>query len=653
MARLQDTVAAVNDGTVLAYIPSPSQGVWHLGPVPIRAYALCIIVGIIVAVWWGSRRWRARGGQPGEVIDVALWAVPFGLVGGRLYHVLTDWNTYFGPGGKGLGGAFRIWDGGLGIWGAVALGAVGAWIGARNMGIKLPPFGDALAPAILLAQAIGRFGNYFNQELFGRPTTVPWGLEIYDRVDANGIVSYKLIDGVSTGHVYAVVHPTFLYEMIWNVLVVIALVLIDRRFRIGHGRLFAMYVAGYCVGRFGVELMRDDFATHIFGVRINVFTAAIVFLCAALYVVMAPKGRETGLTMYWPDRAEELAAEGATGYVTPEVPEEYADEGEGGDEGGDEGDRGAVDRDEVEGTAAAAAAGAAPATAAATVPEGDASEAAGEAADAEPADSGSAADSVTADSTWARPESDTSDDAASEPAEPDAAEPEAAEPEFEVATTRAALFAEDDADQEEPAESESESVSLPESGSEIASEAEPEAEPERAPENAGPPAATEVPAADEDESEPTAQASTEEVPGEAGPTDVASTDVGPTEAGHAEAEPAESAGPEGGEPANAAPETDESEDAAAAVDEQAEPDQSETSAEESAEESGTPAVEPAAEPTGRVIPGREPSITDSVSAQGYTIVPADDEELSGITIIEENPGGSAGAIEIRRADDKD
>ncbi|WP_432211710.1 prolipoprotein diacylglyceryl transferase [Gordonia aichiensis] len=638
MARLQDTVAAVNDGTVLAYIPSPSQGVWHLGPVPIRAYALCIIVGIIVAVWWGSRRWRARGGQPGEVIDVALWAVPFGLVGGRLYHVLTDWNTYFGPGGKGLGGAFRIWDGGLGIWGAVALGAVGAWIGARNMGIKLPPFGDALAPAILLAQAIGRFGNYFNQELFGRPTTVPWGLEIYDRVDANGIVSYKLIDGVSTGHVYAVVHPTFLYEMIWNVLVVIALVLIDRRFRIGHGRLFAMYVAGYCVGRFGVELMRDDFATHIFGVRINVFTAAIVFLCAALYVVMAPKGRETGLTMYWPDRAEELAAEGATGYVTPEVPEEDADEGEGGDEG----DRGAVDRDEVEGTAAAAAAGAAAATAAATVPEGDASEAAGEAADAEPADSGSAADSVTADSTWARPESDTSDDAASEPAEP-----EAAEPEFEVAATRAALFAEEDSDLGEPAESESESESesASESGSETASEAEPEPETE----NAEPAVATEVLAADEDESEPTAQASTEEVPGDAGPTEAGPTEVASTDAGPTEAEPAESAGPEGGEPANAAPETDESEDAAAAVDEQAEPDQSETSAEESAEESGTPAVEP----TGRVIPGREPSITDSVSAQGYTIVPADDEELSGITIIEENPGGSAGAIEIRRADDKD
>ena len=309
------TVARVIDGTVLAYLPSPAQGVWHLGPVPLRAYAVCIIVGIIVAVWWGSRRWQARGGQPGEVIDVALWAVPFGLIGGRIYHVLTDWSTYFGPGGKGLGAAFRIWDGGLGIWGAVALGGVGAWIGARNMGIKLPPFGDALAPAILLAQAIGRLGNYFNQELIGRETTVPWHMEIYDRTNADGVVSYKLIDGVSTGNLHALVHPTFLYEMVWNILVVIALVLIDRYFRVGHGRLFAMYVAGYCVGRFAIELMRDDYATHIFGVRVNVFTSAIIFLCAALYIVMAPKGREEGLSMYWPDRADELAAVGAVGYL--------------------------------------------------------------------------------------------------------------------------------------------------------------------------------------------------------------------------------------------------------------------------------------------------------------------------------------------------
>ncbi len=319
----------MSDTTLLAYLPSPPQGVWHLGPLPIRAYALCIIIGIIVAVWWGDRRWRARGGQPGDVLDVALWAVPFGLIGGRIYHVATDWYRYFGDNGKGLSGAIAIWDGGLGIWGAVLFGALGAWIGCRFKGIKLPSFGDAIAPAILLAQAIGRLGNYFNQELFGGPTTLPWGLEIYQRVDADGYVGCTslandqcyLMEGTSNGVVLGVVHPTFLYELLWNVLVVILLVIVDRQFRIGHGRLFALYVAGYSVGRFGVELLRTDPATHVLGLRINLFTAAVVFLCAALYFVMAPKGRETGLSMYWPRRAEELAAQGEVGYVPPGIVE--------------------------------------------------------------------------------------------------------------------------------------------------------------------------------------------------------------------------------------------------------------------------------------------------------------------------------------------
>ena len=166
--------------TVLAYIPSPSQGVWHLGVIPIRAYALFIIVGIIAALLIGDRRWVARGGEPGVIYDIAIPAVLFGLIGGRLYHVMTDWRTYFGDDGAGLAGALRIWDGGLGIWGAVALGGVGAWLGCRHKGIPLPAFGDAIAPGIVLAQAIGRLGNYFNQELYGRPTTLPWGLEIYE-----------------------------------------------------------------------------------------------------------------------------------------------------------------------------------------------------------------------------------------------------------------------------------------------------------------------------------------------------------------------------------------------------------------------------------------------------------------------------------------
>ncbi|MFT4395181.1 prolipoprotein diacylglyceryl transferase [Gordonia lacunae] len=305
--------------TMLAYLPSPPQGVWDIGPFPLRAYALCIIVGIIVAVWWGNRRWMARGGQDGEVLDVAIWAVPFGLIGGRLYHVITDWKTYFGADAlKEPIDTLKIWDGGLGIWGAVALGAVGAWIGARRRGIRLPAFGDAIAPPILLAQAIGRVGNYFNQELYGRETTLPWGLEIYERQNAAGYSDPGLIDGVSNGVVVAVVHPTFLYELLWNVLIVVLLVVVDRYFRIGHGRLFALYVAGYCLGRFFVELLRDDraaVANDIAGIRPNLFTAALVFLAAIIYFVVAPKGREQGLEMYHDDRAAELAEQGVAGYV--------------------------------------------------------------------------------------------------------------------------------------------------------------------------------------------------------------------------------------------------------------------------------------------------------------------------------------------------
>jgi prolipoprotein diacylglyceryl transferase len=300
--------------TFLASFPSPSQGVWHLWLVPIRAYALFIIIGIIVALVIGDRRWVARGGEQGVIYDIALWAVPFGLVGGRLYHLITDWRTYFGDDGAGFLAALKIWDGGLGIWGAVALGGVGAWIGCQRPrlsrvhgrrgplklswqrgSVPLPAFGDAIAPGIALAQAIGRLGNYFNQELYGRATNVPWGLKIYERRDANGMIDY--LNGVSTGHVDKIVQPTFLYELIWNVLVFVFLIYADRRFKLGHGRLFALYVATYCVGRFWVELLRDDTATHIAGIRINSFTSMFVFIGAVVYIILAPKGREDPATL--------------------------------------------------------------------------------------------------------------------------------------------------------------------------------------------------------------------------------------------------------------------------------------------------------------------------------------------------------------------
>lgn len=262
-----------------------------MGPLPIRAYALFIILGIIVACWWGEKRWQARGGHPGVVLDVAIWAVPFGIIGGRIYHVATDYWRYFGEGRNPLN-AFKIWDGGLGIWGAVAFGALGAIIGLWRMGLKraIGPFADAIAPTIVLAQGVGRLGNYFNQELYGRETTVPWGLEIYRRYD-DATNTFGLTAGHSTGEVVAVVHPTFLYELLWNVAVAIILVIVDRRLRLGGGRVFALYVALYCFGRFFVELMRSDEATLVFGLRINTIVSLVIMLAAVAYLIATRRVR--------------------------------------------------------------------------------------------------------------------------------------------------------------------------------------------------------------------------------------------------------------------------------------------------------------------------------------------------------------------------
>jgi prolipoprotein diacylglyceryl transferase len=266
-----------------SYIPSPDQGVWQLGPVPIRAYALCILTGIFVAVWLGNKRWIARGGLDGQVADIAMWAVPFGVIGGRMYHVATDWELYFSEGGKGIAGAFRVWEGGLGIWGAIALGGVGAWIGAKRLGVPFAPFADSIAPGIAFAQAIGRFGNWFNQELFGRPTTLPWGLEIDS---ANRPTEFAQFE---------VFHPTFLYEALACVAIGFFLIWADKRYVMGHGRVFALYVALYCAARGLVETLRIDDARHILGIRFNVFTALLIGAGALIYLVRSSErnpGRE-------------------------------------------------------------------------------------------------------------------------------------------------------------------------------------------------------------------------------------------------------------------------------------------------------------------------------------------------------------------------
>ncbi|MCL3818507.1 prolipoprotein diacylglyceryl transferase [Aeromicrobium sp. zg-Y869] len=260
--------------TMLAYIPSPSEGVWHLGPLPLRAYALGIIIGALVAIWIGERRYQARGGRAGLIGDVAIWAIPFGIIGARIYHVATDPELYFGE-GRNVTDVFLIWKGGLGIWGAVAGGALGAWIACRRYGVSFSAVADAVAPGLLVAQAIGRIGNYFNQELFGKPTDLPWALEIDPENRPAGYLDS------------ATFHPTFLYELLWNLAAAALIIAIDRKVKLTGGRAFALYAMLYTSGRVWIESLRIDAANHIGPFRLNVWTSIIVFVLALIYFIAA------------------------------------------------------------------------------------------------------------------------------------------------------------------------------------------------------------------------------------------------------------------------------------------------------------------------------------------------------------------------------
>ena len=245
--------------TVLAYLPSPSVDALHIGPIQLRLYGLAIAIGVITAVAVAQRRWEARGGNPDDIATIALWAVPAGVIGARLYHVLTDWRTYQSNPIEAL----AIWHGGLGIPGGVIAGvATGAYV-AKRKGLPVPDLLDVVAPAIPIAQAIGRLGNWANQELFGRPTTLPWGL----RIDAaNRPAGYEQ---------FTTFHPTFLYEALWNLALACTLLSIDRRHRLRSGQLFILYVIGYAIGRLWVESLRIDPASLVAGIRINLWTSAI------------------------------------------------------------------------------------------------------------------------------------------------------------------------------------------------------------------------------------------------------------------------------------------------------------------------------------------------------------------------------------------
>ncbi|MBM6403781.1 prolipoprotein diacylglyceryl transferase [Phycicoccus sp. CSK15P-2] len=254
-------------------LPSPTVGALELGPLTLRAYALCILAGIVLAVWLTGRRLATRGVDPGVSLDVAAYAVVAGILGGRIYHVITTPDPYFGEGGN-LVDALKIWNGGLGIWGAISLGALGAWVGCRRAGVSFLTFADAGAPGVVFAQALGRWGNWFNNELYGAPTDVPWGLTIHEWDQASG---RAVTDASGDPVVVGTFHPTFLYEFLFLVVLGVFLLVVDRRRSLAPGQLFGLYVAGYPVGRVIVEKMRTDEAELVLGQRLNVWTSILVF----------------------------------------------------------------------------------------------------------------------------------------------------------------------------------------------------------------------------------------------------------------------------------------------------------------------------------------------------------------------------------------
>jgi prolipoprotein diacylglyceryl transferase len=286
-------------------LPSPGVSYFDLGPLRIRFYALCILAGIVVAVWLTSRRLTRRGGEPGLVLDIALWAVPFGIVGGRLYHVATHPTDYFFPGAD-LWKIFYVWEGGLAIFGAIIFGGVGAAIGCHLAGIRFLSFTDALAPGLLIAQALGRFGNYFNHELFGVPTTLPWGLQIEGTNPA-------FPPGLPPDTLF---QPLFLYEIIWNLIGVAIILLIERRLSLRWGKALGLYLIWYGIGRTMLESLRlDPTEFLLFGSKINMITATLVALIGiAIIVVQSRRHAEIEASPYLPGR--EPADKGRADHVS-------------------------------------------------------------------------------------------------------------------------------------------------------------------------------------------------------------------------------------------------------------------------------------------------------------------------------------------------
>jgi len=262
----------------VAFLPSPSRGLWHIGPIPLRAYAICVVLGIVVGLWVASWRYRRAGGRPGMILDVATLAVPAGLVGARVYSVITGFGQYFGT-GHDWTGVFRIWDGGLGIPGAIVGGALGAWLACRRERAALAPIAGAAAPALAFAQAIGRWGNWFDQQLYGRPTTLPWAVEISPEHRLAGYVNFALFQ------------PTFLYESIWDILVGVAVIYAARRFLLPGNRTFALYAGLYALGRFVTDGMQISYSVRLWGMRIDQVLMILILVGAAVYLYLTRRQR--------------------------------------------------------------------------------------------------------------------------------------------------------------------------------------------------------------------------------------------------------------------------------------------------------------------------------------------------------------------------
>jgi prolipoprotein diacylglyceryl transferase len=284
--------------TIVLSIPSPEVSYIDLGPLRIHFYALFILTGIILALLLTESRLKARGVESGVALDVSLWAIPFGILGARFYHVITHPNDYFFEGADLLA-VFRIWEGGLAIFGALLFGSFGAYLGARQSGIKFISYLDAVAPGVLLAQAVGRWGNYFNNELFGQPTDLPWGLQISTD---NPAYPTGLPEGV-------LFHPTFLYESIWSLVGVAILLQADKRFKLRWGKMFGLYLIYYSIGRVWVEAIRIDPSEIVLGLRINIWSA-ILGMVVGLGVILIQSRRHTGseTSAYLAGRAPKIAS---------------------------------------------------------------------------------------------------------------------------------------------------------------------------------------------------------------------------------------------------------------------------------------------------------------------------------------------------------